>query len=168
MKTKTRFILIFAAIGVALACVAAKIAPVKIDANQIGNTFLVQGYTGHLLGEEITIKGHKTKYAVRGTGVIGGIRGTGDSTFAVEAINDEKQGFPIQVEGIESWPDKTDATLRGYEQAYIRFMHSEDINPPQGSDFVPRQTAFITFHVTEIIEPKTLRLDNERKLNPTR
>jgi hypothetical protein len=167
VKTKTRFTLIFAAIGVALVSVAAQVTAVKIEANQIGGTYLATGYTGYLLGEEITIRGHKTSIAVRGTGLIGGIRGTGDSTFQVEEINDKKQVLPIQVEGIESWPDKTAATLRGYEQGYIRFLHLEDTKLPKGSDFVPRQVAFVTFHVTEIIEPKTLQLGNENKSNPT-
>ena len=168
MKTKTRLTLVFAAIGVALCSVAAKLETQTIDASQLGGNYLVKGYTGHLLGEEITIRGHKTNNTIRGTGIVGGFRGTGKSTFQVEAVNDEKNVFPIQVEGIESWPDKTDATLRGYEQAYFRFTRPEDAKSPKGSDFVPHQTVIVTFHVTEIVEPKTLQLDNEKKSNPTR
>ena len=166
VKTKTRTALVLAAIVVALANVAAELKTITIDAHQIGNNFVVRGYTGHLLGEEIIIKGHKYNYALRRDGRVGGVFGNGDRTFVVEAINDKKDGLSIQVEGIESWPDQTAATLRGYEQCSIRYLQADDSKPPKGPDFKPYQEAFTTFHVTEIIEPKTLQLGNENKSDP--
>jgi hypothetical protein len=95
VKTNTRFILVLAAVGVALACVAAQATVSRLAANQIGNLYLVTGYTGHLLGEEITIKGHKTKYTIHRLGHVGSADGTGKNTFQVEEINREKNVLPI-------------------------------------------------------------------------
>jgi hypothetical protein len=130
-----------------LAALAAKSAITKIAAKEVGNSVLVIGNLGHPLGEEITIKGHKTE------------NGKGDNCFDVEVVNGEKYQVLIDVSGIESWPNKTAATLRGYEEGYIRFLQEKETGTSSTEKFTSHQEAFVDFHVNSVIEPASLKLD---------
>ena len=140
----------FAIVVFAMLALGAKSVLNNIKATDIGDKFLVIGDSGYPLGQEITIRGHKTN------------AGLGDNNFDVEAIDGKKQSLIIEVDGIQSWPDKTGATLRGYEEGYIRYLNVKDTQLPNGAHFTPRQRIFVGFHANKVVEPTDLKLSAEK------
>ncbi len=69
----------------------------------------------------------------------------------------------IRVRGISEWPDDTVATVRGYEVGTIRFEHIDDANyAPDDPRFTPHQVVWMHFEPSRVIEPKSLKIGDER------
>jgi hypothetical protein len=130
-------------------------APVhRVSAVSIGQQTIIMGCLGHQVGQEIIIHGHKHPHRSMLDG----------RSFVVDTVEGRALDRPvvIRVSGCSAWPDDTVATIRGHEVAVIRFEDIDDANyGPDDPRFKPHQIIILLFKPTEIVEPKTLSLENE-------
>jgi hypothetical protein len=108
------------------------------------------------IGEEITIQGMKFT-----NGPLAG-------QFRVDELNGKRlsPGVILSVAGMRDWPDKAEATLRGHEEANIRYCSVQDgnLSSEAAAKFVPQQKIYEYFRVREVITPKDLKIgDRERE-----
>jgi hypothetical protein len=132
--------------------VAAEPAPAQLQAGEIGNRTIILGYLGHPIGEELTIHGKKLTHLPL-------------IEFRVDTVNDKKleRTMGITIDGIDQWPDGTEATMRGYEVGEIRYQHMEDGNyGPDDPRFRSRQMIFLSFRPTKLLEPNGLKIAPRR------
>jgi hypothetical protein len=129
-------------------CVATKS---RVPASDIGSQTIVLGRLGRPVGMGVTIHGHKLPRALK--------RDT--RSFFVDSVDGQKLDSPrvLMVRGIEEWPDNTEATISGYEVGVIQFGFERVSGPP---DQQSRQIMIMSFEPLEIIEPKTLKIGDEK------
>ena len=120
-----------------------------VSCSEIGRTILIQGELGKPVGSEITITGEKRA------------NGPFADDFWVETVDGKALKKGITVPGIETWPDGTKATLRGYEEGKLRYLHLDETNfgPHDSRWHGPYQTLFMTFRVIKVIAPTGLRIE---------
>jgi hypothetical protein len=122
--------------------------PSTIRARSIGDRILILGELGLPVGQETTITGRKV------------FNGKGEDTFDVETIDGKAASLLISVYGIDKWPNKTKATLRGNEIGELRYIHLNETgfadNDPRWKG--PRQQLFLSFHVSEVVAPAGLKI----------
>ena len=159
MKTVVRSSLFLALSGFVLwsettsKSIAVDVVPAaKVKASEIGNGIIILGDLGHPIGEDLTIHGTKT---TNGPGI----------EFRVDKVNNQilDRSMGITIDGIDQWPDGTEATMRGYEVGTIRYLHLEDTNFGSNDPrYKLHQTIFLSFRPTKILEPKGLKIAPRR------
>jgi hypothetical protein len=136
-----------------VAWVAAKspMRPKAIDVHAIGEEAIIHSDLDEPIGVELVISGRKT------------VNGPLQNMFFVETVNGRaaRRKVMISVNRINDWPDGTTATLRGYEEGTLRYLHARETNvsPEAAEKWVPRQTLFVSFQVEEVVEPRDLKVD---------
>lgn len=82
------------------------------------------------------------------------------------AVDGKKLTQPqtIDVVGIDKWPNKTKAKLKGSQHGVLRFLHVGDTNLPLEAEknFRPKQRLFLDFITSEVIGPKGLPIPERR------
>jgi hypothetical protein len=128
--------------------------PPTVPATKIGDELVILGDLGLPIGKQVTISGHKH--------AIGPLR----DIFLVETVNGDPvpPETRVTISGIESWPEKTIATLRGCEVGTLRFLQLNETNYGRHDERWkgPHQTLFLRFEVSEIVEPTGLKLAKEK------
>ena len=128
--------------------------PTPIKAERIGDDTVVLGQLGVPVGQEVTIRGHKRR--------LGPIA----CMFSVDTIDGKAAPIATRVEvaGVGTWPDGTAATLKGCEVGTLRYLHLWETNfgPEDDRWKGPHQELFLTFEVSEVVEPATLKLDSAK------
>jgi lipopolysaccharide export LptBFGC system permease protein LptF len=135
------------------AAAEAKKKVVTIEASDVGEGTIIRGDLGLPIGEEVTIHGKKLANPLSA------------HTFLVDTVNYQKreQSRTVNVVGIQKWPAGTEATIRGYEEGMIRFLHAEDTNIAEGdATFKPHQFLGLSFRPIEVSKPKGLELAPDR------
>jgi hypothetical protein len=123
-----------------------------MTATTIGRDVVILGELGLPVGKETTISGRKRSI------------GKGEDTFDVETIDGKPATVrSIGVEGIDNWPDGTKATLRGNEVGLLRYLQLRETgfgrNDPRWKG--PHQELFVSFHVSEVVAPAGLKVEQE-------
>ncbi len=124
----------------------------RIPVTDIGVRSVILGDLRRPIGQEVTIHGYKFT------------NGPYRDCFRVETVDGERlaPSTYVHIRGIAAWPDKTVATIRGYETGTIRYLHIEDTNYFDESDLKPHQTIFLRFEALKIIEPAGISLGEDR------
>jgi hypothetical protein len=125
--------------------------PSTIPCEKIGNGVVILGELGLPVGQACTVTG--VKKAV----------GPLPEMFTVETIDGKAapHDLRIQVNGLAKWPDGAKATLRGYEVGTLRFQGLDGTNYSGADDpryKGPHQRLLLHFEVTELVEPRGLKL----------
>lgn len=139
----------------AMLCVGCAATNSRVPVADIGRGTIVLGGLGRPVGQEVSIHGHKLgRHPMQSAGA-----------FLVDLVDGQKLGHPVTIygRGISEWPDDTEATVRGYEVATIRFEHIDDANyGPDDPRFRPHQVAWLHFEPSEVVEPKRLKIGDAR------
>jgi hypothetical protein len=152
MRRTTIALTIISAASLLIAAPAEK-QVAAIPLNDIGESTVILGELRRPIGEEVTIHGYKFT------------NGPLDDCFFVQTLNGKKfePGTTVQIPSIRDWPEKTEATIRGYEEGTIRFLDLKDSNfGPRDERFHPHQAIFLRFHVVKLIAPQNLKLGAEK------
>src|SRR5258705_12528400 len=90
----------------------------RIPVTDIGERTVILGDLRHTIGQEVTTYGYKLT------------NGPYRDCFRVETVDGRRlaPSTYVHIRGIAAWPDKTVATIRGYETGTIRYLHIEDTN----------------------------------------
>lgn len=125
----------------------------NVPADEIGKTVIITGTFGHPIGAIFTIEGE-----TRENGPF--------HQFLVTAVDGKKLARQrlIDVEGIDEWPNKTKATLKGYEDGRVTYLRAEmtNVSPESAATFQPKQELFLGFTTREVIQPKGLAIPRRR------
>ena len=133
-------------------CVATKTSSL-VPAADVGDRITILGDLRRPIGDEMTIHGYKFR------------NGPYNNCFQVDTVDGKRTDTSryVVIPGIGDWPEKTVATIHGYEVGTIEILGPDDSNfAPGDSRYKRRQSVFMTFRALEIVEPKTLKLGDER------
>ena len=119
-----------------------------LPAASVGKDIEIVGTLGVPVGKVVTIKGHKT------SGVTVG------NLFEVTSLDGKAAKLVVTVEGIDDWPDGTEAQLVGSEEGTLKFLTLEMTNygPNDPRWKGPYQKLFLSFKVKKIVSPANLAL----------
>jgi hypothetical protein len=145
---RTRFLIVAIASSLLAGCAATKSL---VLASDVGNQTVVLGWLGRPIGTELAIHGHKLPWEVK----------SDPRAFLVDSVDGQKLARPVAlfVRGIQAWPDNAEATIRGQEVGVIEFGYAFASGPP---DEPRRQIVNMSFEPLEVIEPKNLKLGDEK------
>lgn len=118
----------------------------NIPLTEIGGRSIVFGLLGRPIGEELTIHGRTQEGSVY----------NGGNNFLVDRVNGKilDRRIGLNISGIDHWPKGTEATIRGCEDAEIRYEHIDDGNwGPDDPRFKPRQIILMSFDAIAVRPP---------------
>ena len=123
----------------------------RVSAYDVGSQTIILGRLGQPVGAELTIHGHKFPRELKRDA----------RSFYVDSVDGQKLGHPIVilVRGVQEWPDNIEATIRGYEVGVIQSGFEFVSGPP---DQQLRQIINLSFEPLDIIEPKNLKIGDEK------
>jgi hypothetical protein len=150
MRTVTSSIALVALIALVAGAVEKK--PERVSASDVGSKIVIVGRLGVPLGHEVVIHGEKIT------------NGPLRDCFFVDAVDGKKleRKTTVQIRGIENWPDKQQASIRGYEAGVVRYSQARELNlSPNNPRFKQHQTVYLSFYVVKIVEPDGLTLDTK-------
>ena len=112
-----------------------------LPADSIGKEIEIVGALGVPVGKVVTIKGRKTSNFTVG------------NLFEVTSLDGKATKLVVIVDGIEDWPDGTDAELVGFEEGTLKFLTLEMTNygPNDPRWKGPYQKLFLTFKIKKIV-----------------
>ena len=112
-----------------------------LPADSVGKDVEIVGTLGVPVGKVVTIKGRKTSSI------------TVRNLFEVTSVDGKAAKLVVTVEGIEEWPDGTEAELVGSEEGTLKFltlkMTNYGPNDPRWKG--PYQTLSLTFKIEKIV-----------------
>jgi hypothetical protein len=122
---------------------------IRVPHRTLGESALLIGELGQPIGEVVTIRGRLSRDMKDG------------DFFVISELNGKLFDGSLPIRGTKAWPDDTEATLVGYEEAVISYLRQLRSSPPDAPPFTPHQFAFNTFVPIEILGATDLELSNE-------
>lgn len=112
-----------------------------LPADSVGKDIEIVGALGVPVGKVVKVKGRKASSVTVG------------NLFEVTSVDGKAAKVVVTVEGIEDWPDGTEAELVGSEEGTLKFLTLEMTNygPNDPRWKGPHQQIFLTFKIGKIV-----------------